>query len=73
MSFVPSPMQKEVIGHRKGSLLVAAAAGSGKTTTLIAHVLDRLKEKPLSACGVAAVRAVEYAIFVGVAACGELL
>ncbi|MBQ6292881.1 MAG: helicase-exonuclease AddAB subunit AddA [Lachnospiraceae bacterium] len=45
MSFVPSPMQKEVIGHRKGSLLVAAAAGSGKTTTLIAHVLDRLKEK----------------------------
>ena len=45
MSFVPSPMQKEVIGHRDGSLLVAAAAGSGKTTTLIAHVLDRLKEK----------------------------
>ena len=43
MSFVPSPMQEQVIRHRGGSLLVAAAAGSGKTTTLIAHVLDRLK------------------------------
>ena len=45
MSFVPSPMQEQVIRHRGGSLLVAAAAGSGKTTTLIAHVLDRLKKK----------------------------
>ena len=45
MSFDPNPMQLQVIGHRGGSLLVAAAAGSGKTTTLIAHVLDRLKEK----------------------------
>ena len=45
MSFAPNPMQQQVIGHRDGSLLVAAAAGSGKTTTLIAHVLDRLKEK----------------------------
>ena len=45
MSFVPSPMQEQVIRHRDGSLLVAAAAGSGKTTTLIAHVLDRLKKK----------------------------
>ncbi len=45
MSFVPSPMQEEVILHRGGSLLVSAAAGSGKTTTLIAHVLSRLCEK----------------------------
>ena len=45
MSFVPSPMQEEVIRHRGGSLLVSAAAGSGKTTTLIAHVLSRLCEK----------------------------
>ncbi len=44
MSFEPNAKQKEVIGHRDGSLLVAAAAGSGKTATLIAHVLDRLQE-----------------------------
>ena len=37
-----SPEQQEIIRHRKGSLLVSAAAGSGKTTTLIAHILDRL-------------------------------
>ncbi len=44
MSFEPNAKQKEVIGHRDGSLLVAAAAGSGKTATLIAHVLDSLQE-----------------------------
>ena len=44
MNFTPNPMQEQIIRHREGSLLVAAAAGSGKTTTLIAHVLDRLCE-----------------------------
>lgn len=44
MSFIPNPMQDKVIRHRNGSLLVAAAAGSGKTTTLIAHVMSRLCE-----------------------------
>ena len=44
MSFTPNEKQREVIAHRDGSLLVAAAAGSGKTATLIVHVLDRLKE-----------------------------
>ena len=42
--------QSEVISHRKGNLLVSAAAGSGKTAVLVEHVIDRLldKEHPLS-------------------------
>ena len=44
-NIVPSPEQQQVIDHEKGSLLVAAAAGSGKTTTLISHVLARLQDK----------------------------
>ena len=42
--------QSEVITHRKGNLLVSAAAGSGKTAVLVEHVMDRLldKEHPIS-------------------------
>lgn len=42
--------QGEVISHRKGNLLVSAAAGSGKTAVLVEHVIDRLldKEHPIS-------------------------
>ena len=42
--------QSEVISHRKGNLLVSAAAGSGKTAVLVEHVIDRLldKEYPIS-------------------------
>ena len=42
--------QREVITHRKGNLLVSAAAGSGKTAVLVEHVIDRLldKEHPIS-------------------------
>ena len=42
--------QSEVIAHRKGNLLVSAAAGSGKTAVLVEHVIDRLldKEHPIS-------------------------
>ena len=42
--------QSEVITHRKGNLLVSAAAGSGKTAVLVEHVIDRLldKEHPIS-------------------------
>lgn len=42
--------QSEVISHRKGNLLVSAAAGSGKTAVLVEHVIDRLldKEHPIS-------------------------
>ena len=42
--------QSEVISHRKGNLLVSAAAGSGKTAVLVEHVIDRLldKERPMS-------------------------
>ena len=36
--------QKEVVDHRSGSLLVSTAAGSGKTSTLVAHVVDRIRE-----------------------------
>ena len=37
--------QSEVITHRKGNLLVSAAAGSGKTAVLVEHVIDRLLDK----------------------------
>ena len=41
--------QRAVIEHREGSLLVSAAAGSGKTAVLIQHIIDRLtdEKKPL--------------------------
>ncbi len=42
--------QQKVIDHKKGNLLVAAAAGSGKTAVLVQHVIERImdKEDPLS-------------------------
>ena len=39
-----SEKQRQVVDHRRGSLLVSAAAGSGKTTTLIAHIAEQLAE-----------------------------
>ena len=36
--------QQMVVDHRRGSLLVSAAAGSGKTSTLVAHVVSRIRE-----------------------------
>lgn len=36
--------QKQVIEHRDGNLLVAAAAGSGKTAVLVEHVIRRLTD-----------------------------
>lgn len=41
--FIPDPSQQEVIGHRKGSLLVLGAAGSGKTRTLVHGVAARME------------------------------
>ena len=42
--------QQRVIDHKEGNLLVAAAAGSGKTAVLVEHVISRImdKEDPLS-------------------------
>ena len=42
--------QQRVIDHKDGNLLVAAAAGSGKTAVLVEHVIQRImdKEDPLS-------------------------
>ncbi|ETP71382.1 ATP-dependent exonuclase V beta subunit, helicase and exonuclease domain-containing [Lachnospiraceae bacterium JC7] len=42
--------QQRVIDHKNGNLLVAAAAGSGKTAVLVEHVISRImdKEDPLS-------------------------
>jgi len=42
--------QQRVIDHKKGDLLVAAAAGSGKTAVLVEHVISRImdEEDPLS-------------------------
>lgn len=37
-----NPAQEAIIQHDKGSLLVSAAAGSGKTSTLVAHVVRRV-------------------------------
>ena len=44
--------QERVISHRGGNLLVAAAAGSGKTAVLVEHVISLLTEgeKPASLC-----------------------
>ena len=36
--------QKKVIQHREGNLLVAAAAGSGKTAVLVEHILSRIQD-----------------------------
>ena len=42
--------QQKVIDHKDGNLLVAAAAGSGKTAVLVQHVINRItdKEDPVS-------------------------
>ena len=41
--------QQAVIGHRKGNLLVAAAAGSGKTAVLVERIIQMIldKENPI--------------------------
>ncbi len=36
--------QEQVIRHKKGNLLVAAAAGSGKTAVLVQHVIERIMD-----------------------------
>lgn len=42
--------QERIIEHRDGNLLVSAAAGSGKTAVLVAHVISRITDpdKPCS-------------------------
>lgn len=37
--------QQKIIDHRKGNLLVAAAAGSGKTAVLVEHVIARIQDQ----------------------------
>ena len=39
--------QQSVIQHERGSLLVSAAAGSGKTTTMVAHVVKLLQTEDI--------------------------
>ena len=36
--------QEKVIEHKEGNLLVAAAAGSGKTAVLVQHVIERIMD-----------------------------
>ncbi|MGL5405651.1 MAG: ATP-dependent helicase [Propionibacteriaceae bacterium] len=36
--------QRRVVGHRRGPLLVVAGPGTGKTTTLVEHVLSRIND-----------------------------
>ena len=42
--------QRQVIEHKDGNLLVAAAAGSGKTAVLVEHIIEKLTdaENPVS-------------------------
>lgn len=37
--------QERIITHREGNLLVSAAAGSGKTAVLVAHVISRVTDR----------------------------
>ena len=37
-------LQQAVIDSRNGNMLVSASAGSGKTTVMIAHILQLLSE-----------------------------
>ena len=50
MAFVPTPEQDNAI-NASGNILVAAAAGSGKTAVLVERVIKKLcdKENPISA------------------------
>ena len=41
-SFEPTPEQRRAMEDRGGSLLVSAAAGSGKTKVLVERLLDRV-------------------------------
>ncbi|MCQ2479359.1 MAG: helicase-exonuclease AddAB subunit AddA [Clostridia bacterium] len=40
-----TPAQKQAIESRKGTILVSAAAGSGKTAVLVERVIQRLEDK----------------------------
>jgi len=43
--FTPSPEQQSIIDHLTGHAIVVAGPGSGKTTTLIAHVKKLINER----------------------------
>jgi len=45
MAFPLTEEQRRVVDHRKGELLVSAAAGSGKTRVLVERLLDRVIEE----------------------------
>lgn len=42
------PHQRAVVDHREGPLLVLAGPGTGKSTTLVETVVDRIEERGLS-------------------------
>lgn len=42
------PDQRAVVGHAGGPLLVLAGPGTGKTTTLVEAVVDRVENRGLS-------------------------
>ncbi|MGH3934685.1 MAG: UvrD-helicase domain-containing protein, partial [Pseudonocardiaceae bacterium] len=42
------PSQREVVDHAGGPLLVLAGPGTGKTTTLVEAVVDRVEHRGLS-------------------------
>lgn len=46
--FTPSPAQIAIIDHEQGHALVIAGPGSGKTTTLVAHVKKLILERGIS-------------------------
>lgn len=44
MEFNPNPEQEKVINHGKGTLLVEAGPGSGKTTVIVARIEELIKK-----------------------------
>jgi len=46
--FTPTSEQQDIINHFNGHAMVVAGPGSGKTTTLIAHVLKLILERNIS-------------------------
>ncbi|MBQ2510036.1 MAG: UvrD-helicase domain-containing protein, partial [Erysipelotrichaceae bacterium] len=44
MAIIFSEDQRAVIDHRRGNLLVSAAAGSGKTTVMVQRILEMIQD-----------------------------
>ena len=50
MAIVWTEKQSEIIDSRDKTLLVSAAAGSGKTAVLVEHIISRICDEKAPAC-----------------------